>query len=47
MRLNEKKLIYRELVRLMRDFERCPSDHIKKNINQDIILLKKAMQYKK
>jgi len=32
----KKKLMYRELVRLMHDFERCPNDYIKKHINQDI-----------
>lgn len=44
--LNEKKLIYRELVRLMHDFDRCPNESIKKHINQDIALLKQAIHYK-
>lgn len=46
MRLNEKKLIYRELARLMHDFNNCPDKHIKENIHQDITLLKAAIQYK-
>ncbi|MFB1099169.1 hypothetical protein [Terribacillus sp. JSM ZJ617] len=46
MRLNEKKLIYRELANLMHDFGRCPDESIKKHINQDIALLKEAIQYK-
>lgn len=44
--LNEKKLIYRELARLMHDFDRCPNESIRKHINQDIALLKQAIHYK-
>lgn len=46
MYLNEKKLIYRELARLMHDFDRCPDESIKKHITQDIALLNEAIQYK-
>lgn len=46
MYLNEKKLIYRELARLMHDVDRCPDESIKKHIHQDIVLLKKAIHFK-
>lgn len=46
MYLNEKKLIYRELARLMHDFDRCSEESIKKHINADIALLKQAIHYK-
>lgn len=45
MHLSEMELFNRELVRLMHDFERCPDDMIKKHIYQDIMLLKRAIQY--